>query len=56
MLLSQHPAFEDKVFELLCVGWLITAISRYADTTEVNVKGLKGAIKSLCSSLHTTTG
>lgn len=45
MLLSQHPAFEDKVFELLCVGWLITAISRYADTTEVNVKGLKGANK-----------
>lgn len=45
MLLSQHPAFEDKVFELLCVGWLITAIRRTANTTEINVKGLKGSNK-----------
>jgi hypothetical protein len=45
MLVSQHPAFEDKVFELLCVGWLVTALSRHADNVEVNVKGLRGTNK-----------
>ena len=44
MLVTQDPRFENKLFELICVGWLISAIRSFADAPPtINRNGLKAA-------------
>lgn len=45
LLISQQPEFEDRVFELLCLGWLINALTKCADSIEINRSGIKGSNK-----------
>lgn len=45
LLISQQPEFEDRVFELLCLGWFINAVSKCADIIEINQAGIKGSNK-----------
>jgi hypothetical protein len=45
MLITAEPLFEDKLFELLCLAWIISALSRKADASTLQVfpGKLKGA-------------
>jgi len=43
MLVTQQPEFEDKLFELLCLGWLFEAFSASACSRTVDSTALKGA-------------
>jgi hypothetical protein len=43
-LITQDPRFENKLFELICVGWIIKAINSFADNPPlINRNGLKAA-------------
>ena len=45
MLLTQSPEFEDRVFELLCLAWIITALRSCCARVSVNPLGLRGPRK-----------
>lgn len=37
------PRFEDKLFELIVLAWLLRALAELADTCSIDLKALKGA-------------
>jgi hypothetical protein len=37
LFVTSNPQFEDKMFELLCLAWIINAISRYGDPSSLSV-------------------
>lgn len=45
LLLTQAPEFEDRVFELLCLAWLISAVRSECANVIVNPVALRGAKK-----------
>ena len=42
LLVTQAPEFEDRVFELLCLSWMISALHSFCSHVEVNPIALKG--------------
>jgi|GEM_PF-2405236 len=45
LLLTQAPEFEDRVFELLCLAWLISALRTQCSNVVVNPIALRGSKK-----------
>jgi hypothetical protein len=45
MLLTQAPEFEDRVFELLCLSWMISTLRSYCSNVVVNPIALRGQKK-----------
>jgi hypothetical protein len=43
LLLTQAPEFEDRVFELLCLGWLISTLRAQCANVVVNPMALRSA-------------
>lgn len=42
LLLTQSPEFEDRVFELLCLAWMVSALRSYCSNVVVNPIALRG--------------
>ena len=42
MLVSRSPEFEDRVFELLCLAWMIAALRSYCSHVVVSPSALRG--------------
>ena len=42
MLVSKSPEFEDRIFELLCLAWLISALRSYCSQVAVKPSALSG--------------
>jgi hypothetical protein len=45
LLLTQAPEFEDRVFELLCLGWLISTLRGHCPDIVINPIALRGSRK-----------
>ncbi len=45
LLLTQSPEFEDRVFELLCLAWMVSALRSYCSNVVVNPLALRGPKK-----------
>ena len=45
LLLTQSPEFEDRVFELLCLSWVISALRSYCSDVVINPVALQGPKK-----------
>ena len=45
LLLTQSPEFEDRVFELLCLAWMISTLRAYCSNVVVNPIALRGSRK-----------
>jgi hypothetical protein len=45
LLLTQSPEFEDRVFELLCLSWMISALRSYCSNVVVSPFALRGPKK-----------
>lgn len=45
LLLTQSPNFEDRVFELLCLSWIISTIRKFCLDVVVNPSALYGSNK-----------
>jgi hypothetical protein len=45
LLLTQSPEFEDRVFELLCLSWMIAALRLYCSNVMINPIALRGTKK-----------
>jgi hypothetical protein len=46
LLITQSPEFEDRVFELLCLSWIIAALRSYCTDVLVSPMGLRGLKKA----------
>jgi hypothetical protein len=45
LLLTQSPEFEDRVFELLCLSWIVSALRSYCSDVVVSPMALRGPKK-----------
>ena len=45
MMVSRSPEFEDRIFELLCLAWMISAIGSHCSNVVVNPSALRGPKK-----------
>ena len=43
LIVSLDPAFEDRVFELLCLGWILRALRQKFPHGDINPAGLKAS-------------
>jgi hypothetical protein len=51
-LLTRHPAFEDRVFELLCLAWITLGLRKHATAVELQTRALKGMNRGPLLSAH----
>ena len=42
LLVTQEPEFEDKLFEILCLGWAVQALGHICSEAAVDLTALKG--------------